>query len=155
MKNIIVHRKETSLNLILIDSFHPSELNIKADHWHSVYKLLFLDNSYSFEGFFTGKFWHLDGDDIIVFEEYANNSFDSESIKLDSDIELRLFIIDFKRGRFAKFSRLTNGVFDNVEINTDGIILYQKKQIDKIGTFEVNLDSLKFESIPLNNNSKP
>lgn len=146
MKNISVHRDKDSLKLTFTDAFHPSELNIKADHWYFKYKLSLLDDSYEFGGWFTGKFWYLDGDNIIAFEEYANERFDKETIKQDNDVELRLFLIDFRKSATTKFSRLREGRFDVLEFKDEKII-YLKKQYHKTGEFEVNLDSLKFEPI--------
>lgn len=147
MENILIHRDEISLKLTFDDAFHPSKLNIKADHWHPKYKLRLIDNSFEFNGWFTGQFWYLNDDDLIVFEEYVNQTFDSESIKHDEDIELRLFLIDFKRNAITKFSRLRNGKFDVLRLTEDERIIYLKKQYDKTGEFEINLKSLKFELI--------
>ncbi len=147
MKNILVHRDEASLKLTYVDAFHPSELNIKADHWYFKYKLSLIDNSCEFDGWFTGQFWYLDGDELVVFEEYVNKNFDSESIKQDKDVELRLFLIDFRRSAVARFSRLRDGSFEILELTEDGRIIYLKKQFDKTGEFEVNLNSLEFEMI--------
>ncbi|GAB1858114.1 hypothetical protein MHTCC0001_29510 [Flavobacteriaceae bacterium MHTCC 0001] len=138
---------ETSLELSFIDQFHPSELNIKADHWYSKYKLRLLEKSYEFGGWFTGRFWSLDGDKIIVFEKYINENFDSELIKLDKDVESRLFLIDFRRNAVTKFSRLRGGRFEVLELTKNGRIVYLKKQYDKTGEYKVDLDSLKFELI--------
>lgn len=147
MENILVHRDEISLKLTFDDAFYPSELHPKADHWYPKYKLSLLDKSFEFKGWFTGQFWYLNDDDLIVFEEYVNQTFDSESIKHDRDIELRLFLIDFKRSAVTKFSRLRNGRFDVLRLTEDDRIIYLKKQHDKTGEFEINLNSLEFEPI--------
>jgi hypothetical protein len=34
-----------------------------------------------FKGNFTGRYWYIDGDDKIVFEEYINESFGENSIR--------------------------------------------------------------------------
>lgn len=147
MENILVHGGEASLKLTFVDAFHPSELNIRADHWYFKYKLSLLDDSWECDGWFTGKFWYLDGDDVIVFEEYANESFEEEAIKQDIDVELRLFLIDFRRSASTKFSRLRGGRFEVLELTVDGRIIYLKNLDDRTGEFEVSLDSLKFELI--------
>lgn len=147
MENIIVHGRDTSLNLTFVDAFHPSELNIKAEHWYYRYKLTLLDSSYEFDGWFTGKFWHLEKEEIIVFEEYINEKFNAEIIKEDKDVELRLFLVDFKRNAVAKFSRLSEGRFDVIELTKNKSIVYLKKKHDRIGEFKVSLDSLKFVEI--------
>jgi hypothetical protein len=145
MENILVSSKKSTLKLTFVDSFHPSELNIKAEHWYFKYKLS-LDNSFEFGEWFTGKFWNLKGDDIIVFEEYANENLDSESIKKDNDVELRLFLIDFQKNTTARFSHLQGGKFEILELTEDGRIIYQKKLNYHTSEFEVRLDSLKFGS---------
>ncbi len=145
MENILVYRKEASLRLTFIDAFHPSEVNIKADNWYFRYKL-YGDDFYEFAGWFTGKFWYLDGEEIIAFEEYVNENFDKDTIKYNEDVELRIFIIDFKKNATANFSKLRNGTFEIIELKEDRII-YLKKQYDKIGEFEINIDSLKFDPI--------
>ena len=147
MENILVHRDEISLKLTFVDAFHPSELNIRADHWYSRYKLTLIDDSCKFSGWFTGEFWYLNGDDMIVFEEYTNRKFDSESIKQDKDVELRLFLIDFRRNAIARFSRLREGQFEVLELTADRRIIYLKKCFDKTGECEVDLNSLEFELI--------
>ena len=147
MKNILVHRNTDSLKLTFVDSFHPSELNIKADHWYFKYKLSFLDDSFVFDGWFTGRFWYLDGDNIIAFEEYNIQNFDKEIIKHDRDIELRIFLVDFRKRASTKFSRLREGNFHELKLTENGKIIYLKKQYDKTGEFEVNIDSLKFVQI--------
>ncbi|WP_375559277.1 hypothetical protein ACE193_16260 [Bernardetia sp. OM2101] len=145
MENILVSSKKHTLKLTFADAFHPSELNIRADHWYFTYKLSLLDDSLTFGKWFTGKFWKLKEENIIIFEEYANESFDEESIKHDNDVVLRLFLIDFQKNATARFSHFQGGQFDVTELTEDGRIIFQKKLHYQTSEFEIRLDSLKFE----------
>ncbi|WP_338769535.1 hypothetical protein WAF17_10040 [Bernardetia sp. ABR2-2B] len=145
MKDILISSKTHTLKLTFAEAFHPSKLNIRADHWYFTYKLRLLDDSLEFGKWFTGRFWKLT-DDIIVFEEYTNKNLDEESIKYDSDVSLRLFLIDFQKNATARFSHFQGGQFDIIELTEDGRIVFQKKAYSQTREFEINLDDLKFES---------
>ena len=147
MDNILVDRDEGALQLTFIEAFHPSEVHIKADHWYAIYKLSFADNSFEFDGWFTGNFWYIDQDEILVFEEYVNTHFEPENIKQDYDIVLRLCLIDFRRSAWAKFSQLRKGKFEVLEMKEDGRIIYLKKHPDKNIELEIDMNALKFEPI--------
>ncbi|WP_338794171.1 hypothetical protein [Bernardetia sp. MNP-M8] len=146
MEDILISSKNHTLKLTFADAFHPSNLNIRADHWYFTYKLSLLDDSLKFGKWFTGKFWKLKEEDIIIFEEYANESFDAEFIKHDNDAVLRLFLIDFQKNATARFSNFQGGQFEILELTEDGRIIYQKKLNNQTSEFEIRLDSLKFES---------
>ncbi len=145
MNNILIHRDQASLKLTFIDAFHPSAISIKAEQWFSRYKLGFSDNDFEFQDFFSGNFWYLDGDDLIVLEMYSNEDFDDESIRYVDDIELQLFLIDFKRNAFAKFSHLQGGKFEVLSLTENNRIIYQKWKNGIIKEFEVGINDLKFE----------
>lgn len=146
MEDILIPSKKHTLKLTFAEAFHPSKLNIRADHWYFTYKLSLLDNSLEFGKWFTGRFWKLKGDDIIVFEEYFNENFDAKPIEYDNDVALQLFLIDFQRNATARFSHFQGGQFEVLELTEDDRIIYQKKLHYQTSEFEVNLDSLKFES---------
>lgn len=144
MEDILIPSNTHTLKLTFADAFHPSKLNIRADHWYFTYKLSLLDDSLSFGKWFTGRFWKLT-DDIIVFEEYVNENLDEESIKHDNDVALQLFLIDFQKQASAHFSGVRGGKFDMLELREDGRVIYQKLACFQIREFEINLDDLKFE----------
>lgn len=148
MEDILISSKTHTLKLTFAEVFHPSKLNIRADHWYFTYKLSLLDDSLEFGKWFTGRFWKLT-DDIIVFEEYFNENFDAESIEYDNDVALRLFLIDFQRNATARFSHFQGGQFEVLELTEDRRIIYQKKLSYQTSEFEVNLDSLKCESFSI------
>jgi len=147
MQDIIINTNKANLKLTFIDAFSPSELNIKADQWFFRYKLIFKDDSYSFKGSFTGKYWHSPENNIVIVEEYANKNFGPLSIKRASDIKRRLLLIDLNRNKLAKFSRLQVGRFDSFKLANNGKIIFIEKQYKKTKEVELCLNSLKYKKI--------
>ena len=145
MEEKLIYGYENSLKLVFLDAFHPSKVHIKADHWNFRYKLRWINSSSEFEGYFTGKFWSLNGETIIVLEKYANDNFDEETIEYDADIKRKLLLIDLKKSRLTEFSSAFGGHFKIIELTEKGIIIYEKLYPDMIKEFEVDLNDLRFE----------
>lgn len=145
MKEILIHRTEGSLRFAFLQAFSPSESHPKADNWYFRYQLSFVGEQPTFPGNFTGNYWHVDGDDMIVIEEFSNEIFDSSAIKSDSDVRRNLVLFDFKRMATAKFSMVSGGYFNVSTMTVGGDVIFQKIYPNMAKEFEVNLRSLEFE----------
>ncbi len=145
MEEKLIYREKGNLRLSYIDSFHPSQTNIKADNWYPHFELSLVKESFKFAENFTGNYWILnDADDLIVFEVYANDYFSKESIKTENDIQLQLLLIDFKQKAFSKFSALQNGYFNNLYLEGNSTLVYEKVRTGQVGVMEVDIRTLKY-----------
>jgi hypothetical protein len=68
-------------------------------------------------------------------------------IQLDKDVKLRLFLIDFRRSAFSRFSFISGGHFDVVDLNFEGKIIYKKMYTEVTKEFEMNEDDLVYEKL--------
>ena len=81
----------------------------------------------------------------VVFETYTNRDF--KDIKYESDVELKLLLIDFEEKTTAAFSKLQGGRFDDVKLNEDGNIVYIKRTASITAELEVHISQLNVTSL--------
>lgn len=145
MKRIQLFSEETSPELVFVNAFQPSECHTKADIWYPVYRLNWDGSDIQFAESFTGRFWTGHKKSRIVFETYTNMDF--KDIEYESDVKLRLLLIDFEEKIAAAFSKLKGGRFEDVKLNEDCNIVYIKRTASITAELEVHISQLDFTSL--------
>lgn len=136
---------EEVLRLELLDAIHPILVNVKADHWHFIYKIYHINTLYDY-GLFSNNYLICKKRRVLIIEEYNNSVLNKNQIKTDEDVIKNLRIFDLINNKTGKFSKLSSGSFLLYKIDGD-TLYYSKRYPDKTSEFEVNLTEIELAKI--------
>lgn len=133
------------LRLKFFDAVHPTLVHIKADHWHSIYRLYRRDKLFD-SGLFTSNYFISVERQLLFVQEYYPSILEKETIKTDDDVVFNLRLFDFSKNKTGKFSKLSGGSF-KIQKLVDSTLIFQKQYQDVTKEFEIDLDKISLVEI--------
>ena len=142
-EDIIIYRKSGTVWLVFYDMFSPTR-QLRADIWISRYQLV-KQGKTLFPTFFSSKYWLFEAQDLLILEAFTSE-LDPNSIEFVRQIKRCLVLIDFPKSRYATFSSITGGYFEDLRLQ-EGVLIYNKHYPTYTQEMEVHINELTFSKL--------
>ena len=109
------------MTLKWLDAIHPRLVNVRADHWKSIYQLYHGGQLFS-AGLFKHNYLIAEERQLLFIEEYDSSILDTTLINTDEDVISSLRIFDLSKGKTGSFSKLKGGTFKLQSLTNDTLV---------------------------------